>query len=89
MDYFGEEYSLCIHPGEDQIPSGAPVMTDEDGGNACLNMSDGTSVKALGEGVKALWSRPYLDKARIVFRHKTDSGFSPPPGGARRPPGRR
>ena len=34
---------------------------------------------------------PYdLDKARIVFRHKTDSGFSaPPPGGARRPPGRR
>jgi translation initiation factor IF-1 len=34
---------------------------------------------------------PYdLDKARIVFRHKADSGFAPPPpGGARRPPGRR
>jgi translation initiation factor IF-1 len=33
---------------------------------------------------------PYdLDKARIVFRHKTDSGFSAPPPGARRPPGRR
>ncbi len=33
---------------------------------------------------------PYdLDKGRIVFRHKTESGPKPPGGGGRRPPPRR